>query len=120
MKKITSSFPQFVIGGKSALRLVLGGRDNYYYYRDGGSWSVDIKKDRNGDLFTLSEIKSVNNLKLTPITENQWRENNGPYAPSSFERFGWEVEESKNPCCEISLTETPRKNNKYLLIKRLK
>ena len=117
MAKITNQYPQFVMmGANSALRLIHEGRQNYYYYRDGGEWSVDIRKDEYGDMFSSSHIDTIDGHKLTAITEKEWRECNGRYAPDDFERFGWEYA-STNPCAEIALpSETPNKY-KYLLIR---
>lgn len=117
MAKITNNYPQFVMMGDStALRLVHEGKGNYFYYRDGGDWSTDIKFDDNGLMKSSSHVGSVNNHRLTATTEKEWRKSNGQYAPSKFERYGWECE-STNPCLEIELlTETVDKY-KYLLIR---
>lgn len=122
MGKITNQYPQFVMmGGNSALRLVYGGNQNYYYYRDGGEWSVDIRKDEWGDMFSSSHIDTIDDHKLTAITEKEWRECNGRYAPHDFERYGWEYEnQSKwgsNPCAEIALPVEKTNRYKYLLIR---
>ena len=124
MGKITNHYPQFVMmGGQTALRLVHEGRDNYFYYRDGGEWSVDIHKFNNGDLVTVSSRESLSGYKLTAITEKEWRECNGRYAPYDFERFGWEYESTNlpkwgsNPCAEIALPSEKPNKYKYLLIR---
>lgn len=120
MDKIKYEYPQFVrMGGNTALRLVKRGRF-YSYYRDGGAWEVDIHRFANGDLITVSNIGSLNGIKLRPITETEWRDCNGQYAPDKFERYGWELNSNydTNPCVEITLTETMKNNNKYLLIRR--
>ena len=122
MAKITNQYPQFVrMGGNSALRLVYGGKQNYYYYRDGGEWSVDVRKDEYGDMFSSSHIDTIDDHKLTAITEKEWRECNGRYAPHDFERYGWEFETSPkwglNLCAEIALPVEKTNRYKYLLIR---
>jgi hypothetical protein len=124
MAKITNQYPQFVMmGGNSALRLVHEGRSNYFYFRDGGEWSVDIRKDEYGDMFSSSHIDTIDDHKLTAITEKEWRECNGRYAPVDFERFGWEYESTNppkwgsNPCVEIALPVEKTNRYKYLLIR---
>lgn len=122
MAKITNQYPQFVMmGGNSALRLVHEGRQNYYYYRDGGEWSVTIRKDEYGDMFSSSHIDTIDDHKLTAITEKEWRECNGRYAPHDFERYGWEFENQpkwgSNPCAEIALPVEKTNRHKYLLIR---
>ncbi len=122
MAKITNQYPQFVMAGSnSALRLIHEGRQNYYYYRDGGEWSVDIRKDEYGRMFSSSHFDCADGHELTAITEKEWRESNGQYAPDDFERFGWEYEnQSKwgsNPCIEIALPSEKPNKYKYLLIR---
>ncbi len=120
MAKITPLYPQFVtMGHATALRLVNSGQ-SYWYYRDGGDWDVDVHRFVNGDLLTVSDRVWLNGIKLTPITESEWRKCNGTYAPDDFERYGWELPDT-NPCREIiwsSLPEAGQNNNKYILIRR--
>lgn len=99
-------YPQFaLLNGISALRLMKEG-DNYYYYRDGGHWSVNIIKHNNGSLTSASTMSSLNGCNLTPTTEEIWRKCNGSYTPKNFDTHGYLIgEESEN-------------NFKYLLIKR--
>lgn len=128
MAKITPLYPQFaMMGDATAVRLVRGGKNNYFYYRDGGDWDVDIHRFANGDLITCSHIGSLNGCKLVAITEEKWRQCNGGYAPDEFERYGWEFESKKTPvwgkwgsnlCAEISLPEPTENNKMYLLIRR--
>lgn len=122
MAKITPLYPQFVMmGGSTALRLVRGGKNNYVYYRDGGDWDVDIHRFENGDLITCSHMGSLNGINLRPITEAQWKNCNGKYAPDDFERYGWEFETlstwGSNPCAEIALLVENNNKYKYLLMR---
>lgn len=116
-----NKYPQFVtMGHKCALRLVNSGQ-SYWYFRDGGCWDVDFHRFANGDLVTVSDKGSLNGIKLTPITESKWRECNGTYAPDDFERYGFELPDTKhttNPCVEILLPGLAQNDNKYLLIRR--
>ena len=125
MAKITPLYPQFASMGGTAVRLVRGGKNNYFYYRDGGDWDVDVHRFGNGDLITCSDIGSLNGIKLKTITEDEWRKSNAQYVPDEFERYGWEIEPTpkwgrwgSNPCAEIALPEAKENNNMYLLIRR--
>lgn len=122
MAKITPLYPQFASMGGTAVRLVRGGKNNYFYYRDGGDWDVDVHRCGNGDLVTCSRMTSLDGLQLKPITEAEWRKCNGQYAPDEFERYGWEIESTpswgSNPCAEIDLPQVKENNNMYLLIRR--
>lgn len=113
MAKITPLYPQFVLMDNStALRLIYDGR-NYYYYRDGGRWKVNIGKDDDGSLYTISDIKSLNKYRLTSTTYEKWKSCNKQYAPDNFERYGWEVDTTGGLKKEV-----PKNNYKHLLIKR--
>jgi len=123
MTKITPLYPQFASMAGTAVRLVRGGRDNYFYYRDGGDWDVGIHRLGNGELITCSYMASLDGVNLTAITEDEWRKCNGHYAPDEFERYGWEIEATpkwgSNPCVEIELPKAKENNNMYLLIRRI-
>ena len=98
-------------GSTTALRLVqiYGHKNLYGYYRDGGDWECGYI-EKNGQLFSSSDIESIDGHKLIPITEEKWRESNGNYAPRTFERYGLDT---------ISLGLPKEKNNyKYILIRR--
>lgn len=70
--------PKFVSLNKTALRLI-----GDSYYRDGGRWSVDYRFD-NDVLKSVSIEKSVNDVPLVEITEEEWRKDNGQYAPKNL------------------------------------
>lgn len=105
-------------GNITALRLVevYAKRNMYAYYRDGGDWECEYE-EKNGELYSVSHIDSINGFKLVPTTEEKWRISNGSYAPSSFERYGLDtVSFGSNPCVEIPL---PQVNDyMYILIGR--
>lgn len=109
MAKLTPLYPQFVsMDSNCALRLRHDGR-KFYYYRDGGDWSVDFNKDKDGSLTTISEFSGLNNRVLKPITEENWQKCNGFYTPDVFVRLGYEHE---------SIKEITKSKYKYLLIRR--
>jgi hypothetical protein len=65
-------------GALSALRLI-----DKEYYRDGGRWSVGYKIV-NGVLVSWCPKKGMpwlHNVPLIEVTEEEWRESNGEYAP---------------------------------------
>jgi hypothetical protein len=113
MAKLTPLYPQFVLmNGRNALRLMHDGRQ-YYYYRDGGDYSVYINRHGNGSLSTVSHIGSMNGCNITSTTEEIWRKCNGSYAPDNFERYGSETDTTGKP------KQRETKNEyKYLLIRR--
>lgn len=114
MAKITPLYPQFVsVDGGCAMRLIYDGR-KYKYYRDGGHWDMDCYKDSNGFLrAACKHIKSLDGQPLVAISEKEWRQCNNQYAPSKFERYGWELDATDVPTQEV-----PKNNYKYLLIRR--
>lgn len=114
MAKITPLYPQFVnVDGGCALRLIYDGR-KYKYYRDGGQWGTDCYKDSDGTLrAACRHIKSLDGEPLVSISEKEWRLCNGQYAPSKFERYGWEHETT-----EQSKKEETKNKYKHLLIRR--
>lgn len=74
MKKL----PKFVKCGNTALRLR---RDEYH--RDAGLWSVNYKII-DGVLLSWAwgmGIPHLHRQPLVEITEEEWRKDNGPYAP---------------------------------------
>ncbi len=60
----------------TSLRLVY----NSEYYRDGGQWSVGFK-EVDGSLVTVSDMPQLNGLQIKECTEEEWRKDNGEYAP---------------------------------------
>jgi hypothetical protein len=115
MAKITHLYPQFVkINGKTALRLVYSGNNNYFYYRDGGDWDVDVIRHKDGSMTSASNVASINGCNIRATTEEEWRKCNGEYAPKKFERYGWEYENTIKPNVK---TET-KNEYKYILIRR--
>lgn len=98
MAKITPLYPQFVsVDGGFAMRLIYDGR-KYKYYRDGGRWGMDCYKDSDGVLrAACKDIKSLDGQPLVSISEKEWRRCNNQYAPSKFERYGWELEATDVP-----------------------
>lgn len=71
--------PKFVKLNNSALRL-----DGKIYYRDGGNWWVEYKII-DGVLMSwnpYSDMKWLHKQPLIEITEDEWRKNNGVYAPN--------------------------------------
>lgn len=75
--------PKFVRLNKSALRLV--GNE---YYRDGGMWSVGYKII-DGVLLSWYPnrgMKWLHRVPLIEITEKEWRDNNGEYAPKNINK----------------------------------
>lgn len=70
--------PKFVKLNNTALRL-----HSKKYYRDGGKWSVSYKVI-NGVLLSWSwgmGMPWLHKQSLIEITEEEWRTDNGPYAP---------------------------------------
>lgn len=77
MKK--SELPQFIMMGNSAMRYRKNHDD---YYRDGGRWYIDYKIV--GDkLFSVCHygMPNLNGIEMVPISEKEWRKDNGQYAP---------------------------------------
>jgi len=73
-----NELPKFVrMGGKNGTALRLR---NDTYYRDGGAWDVGYKFFK-GKLYSSSHVSSVNEKELVECTEEEWREDNGSYAP---------------------------------------
>jgi hypothetical protein len=107
-----NKYPQYVKMGHgrgSCLRLLRDSNGEYEYYIDCGGWEIDFTY-RNDIMYSLSGLESINKKLLTPITEKEWRECNGDYAPENPEIFGYLIEE----------TQTEQKDLKYLLIKKTK
>ena len=119
-----SRLPNFVnmvskCGNTTALRLVkaYGKRNLYAYYRDGGDWECDYV-EKNGELYSSSNISSLDGHKLVPTTEEKWRKSNNGYAPHVFERYGiGTISFGSNPCAEIALP-SDKNNYMYILIGR--
>lgn len=73
--------PKFVKLNNIALRLT-----GEKYYRDGGKWSVDYKII-DGILLSWcphSGTSFLHNQPLIEITKEEWRQDNGEYAPSNI------------------------------------
>lgn len=68
--------PKFVKLGTTAMRL----RGNRYY-RDGGDWSVDYKIIDDNLISWCLYLPNLHKVPLIEITEKEWREDNGHYAP---------------------------------------
>ena len=62
---------------KTALRLTEEG-----YYRDGGDWNVGYKWINNKLYSLCGYMPEISNIPLIECTEEEWREDNGQYAPS--------------------------------------
>jgi hypothetical protein len=106
------NLPQFVSldNEGSTLRLIKG-TNCYEYYVDGGCWSVNFMVV-DGKIISKSHINQLNNKELIPITENEWRNKQGEYAPKNPPIYGFIVGKIELP------TQDSVKNLKYLLIKR--
>lgn len=81
--KITmDNLPLFVEfeGSTNCLRLIKSKNNKPKYYRDGGRYSVNIIIT-NGEIFSLSRVNSVNNIKLLPVSKTKWKKSNGRYTP---------------------------------------
>ncbi len=75
----TMELPKFVSLEGTALRLV-GKR----YYRDGGEWGIEYRVI-DGVLLSWAHgmgIPWLHKKPLTEITEEEWRTDNGHYAPN--------------------------------------
>lgn len=73
------SLPKFVKLNNTALRLV--GKKTYY--RDGGEWSVECRII-DGVLLSWTwgkDMPWLHKKPLVEITEDEWRKDNGQYAP---------------------------------------
>ena len=71
--------PKFVKLNNTALRL-----KGKTYYRDGGEWSVEYRII-DGVLLSWAWERTMpwlHKKPLTEITEEEWREDNGRYAPN--------------------------------------
>lgn len=68
--------PKYVSLNRSALRLKGG-----VYYRDGGIWEVGYKVEDGTLLSWCPNMKWLHRVPLIEITEEEWREDNGQYAP---------------------------------------
>jgi hypothetical protein len=51
----------------------------YIYYRDAGVWSVRIRTSESGDLFSVSNIDSINGYKLIECTYDEYAKDNKGY-----------------------------------------
>lgn len=67
--------PKFVWLKHTAMRL----RGNHYW-RDGGEWRVGYKII-DDVLISSTMMRHINNIPLTECTEEEWRIDNGQYAP---------------------------------------
>lgn len=86
--------PGFVMmmqDGKNGCAMRLLDKDEYrsghgMYWRDGGEWGIDARM-KNGKLVSDAkiygdELQYLDGQDLIPITEEEWKEDNGRYAPS--------------------------------------
>ena len=74
--------PKFVKMGNTSLRLV-----GSTYYRDAGDWGVQYRYI-HGELVSWAYARGMPQLHkvlLVEITEEEWREGNGQYAPETLE-----------------------------------
>ncbi len=64
------------------------------YSRYGGAWGVTVKRKGKEFVSAQSEIKSISNKVVKSVSEAQWREDEGSYAPSkeSLKKEVWEDE----------------------------
>ena len=73
------SLPRFVMMADTALRL----KGKKGYYRDGGNWGVNSKiKDKK--LISVSNIKHAQGIELVPCSYEEWKKDNGQYAPTNI------------------------------------
>jgi hypothetical protein len=87
--------PKFVMmmqdGKKGCAMRLLDDKDEYQsvhgiYWRDGGLWGIDARME-NGKLVSDAkmygdELQYLDGQDLISITEGEWKEDNGRYAPS--------------------------------------
>jgi hypothetical protein len=86
--------PKFVMmmqDGKKGCAMRLLDKDEFesgrgIYWRDGGLWGIDARME-NGKLVSDAkiygeELQYLDGQELVPITEEEWRMDNGQYAPS--------------------------------------
>ena len=79
-----SNLPKFVRFGDSDTCLRLDNSDiEKFYFRDAGAWQVHYRIIE-GRLYSLSHIKSTNDVEMIPCTEQEWRESNIGYVPFGF------------------------------------
>ena len=74
------NLPKFARFGRGGC-LRRRGKDEYW--RDGGAWAVSVKIVK-GNVFSVSHVNSVNGLLMEEVTEKEWRNCNGQYAPSNI------------------------------------
>jgi hypothetical protein len=79
--------------GKKGCAMILQKNDDYEtrrpeweYWRDGGQWGIHIREE-NGKLVSDAkrygpELQYLDGQELIPITEEEWRKDNGQYARS--------------------------------------
>jgi hypothetical protein len=91
-----SKYPRFVMmmqDGKKGCAMILQRNDDYgtrrpewEYWRDGGEWGIHIREE-NGKFVSDAkrygeDLQYLDGQELIPITEAEWREDNGRYARS--------------------------------------
>jgi len=82
-----NNLPLFVCfeGSDNCLRLIKSKVDGRaIYYRDGGDYQVEIKI-KEGKLYSWSHIGSINNIRMIPVSKNEWKISNGRYSPEDIE-----------------------------------
>lgn len=76
--------PTFAKVGNTAMRFM---PEDNEYFRDGGYWSVGIKKV-NGDLLSNYQDDNkdrLSNMKIISCSRYDWEKSNGQYAPTDSE-----------------------------------
>ncbi len=74
-RDINEGLPPYVSLDKIAMRLDIKQRR---YYRDAGHWDVGFVQ-KNNKLYSVSNMKWINNVELIPIAEEEWRKDNEGY-----------------------------------------
>lgn len=86
LNKLNTKPPQFVYmdnSQKTTLRHIEN-KDGHCYYRDAGEWSVEYKIDDNNDIFSISEHKKIDNIRLIETTKWHYQKDNNNYIEKIF------------------------------------
>lgn len=78
------NIPKFVRVGFASKSWVALRFTDGRYYRDAGDWEVDFRH-KDGKIFVCDyspNVAHMNGLELVPITFQEWKDDNGQYAPS--------------------------------------
>lgn len=83
--------------GNTAMRYDKRSND---YYRDGGNWSIDYKivDDKLISVCNYG-MPHLNGIEMIPISEKEWRKNNGQYAPKLKDILEDLTVKGKCSCC---------------------